>query len=44
VPGAVAAWDQLIRVHGKLDFATILAPAIRYARDGFAVSEIIARG
>ena len=44
VPGAVAAWDQLIRAHGKLDFATILAPAIRYARDGFAVSEIIARG
>jgi len=44
VPGAVSAWDALIREHGALDFATILAPAIRYARDGFAVSEIIARG
>jgi len=44
VPGAVAAWESLIQAHGKLDFATILAPAIRYAREGFAVSEIIARG
>lgn len=44
VPGAVAAWESLISAHGKLSFAEILAPAIRYARDGFAVSEIIARG
>ncbi len=44
VPGAVAAWESLIQAHGKLSFAEILAPAIRYARDGFAVSEIIARG
>lgn len=44
VPGAVSAWDTLIKHHGKLDFARILAPAIRYAQDGFAVSEIIARG
>ncbi|MFM2031694.1 MAG: hypothetical protein RLZZ297_459 [Chloroflexota bacterium] len=44
VPGAVAAWESLISAHGKLSFAEILAPAIRYARNGFAVSEIIARG
>jgi gamma-glutamyltranspeptidase / glutathione hydrolase len=44
VPGAVAAWETLIQQHGKLDFATILAPAIHHARNGFAVSEIIARG
>ena len=44
VPGAVAAWESLIQAHGNLGFDAILAPAIRYARDGFAVSEIIARG
>lgn len=44
VPGAVAAWESLIKEHGALDFARILAPAIHYARHGFAVSEIIARG
>ena len=44
VPGAVSAWDALIKEYGKLDFARILAPAIRYAREGFAVTEIIARG
>jgi gamma-glutamyltranspeptidase/glutathione hydrolase len=44
VPGAVAAWESLIEAHGNLSFDKILAPAIRYARDGFAVSEIIARG
>lgn len=44
VPGAVAAWDALIKDHGTLDFARILAPAIHYARNGFAVTEIIGRG
>ena len=44
VPGAVAAWEDLIAAHGNLSFDQILAPAINYARNGFAVSEIIARG
>jgi gamma-glutamyltranspeptidase/glutathione hydrolase len=44
VPGAVAAWQDLITAHGNLTFEQILAPAIGYARNGFAVSEIIARG
>jgi gamma-glutamyltranspeptidase/glutathione hydrolase len=43
VPGAVAGWDALRRRFGRLDFKTILAPAIRYADDGFPVTEIIAR-
>lgn len=37
VPGAVAAWSLLSRDHGKLDFADLLAPAIDYAENGFAV-------
>ena len=37
VPGAVAAWEALQREHGRLDLATVLEPAIRYAQDGFPV-------
>lgn len=37
VPGAVAAWELLQRQYGRLSFAEVLAPAIRYARDGFPV-------
>jgi gamma-glutamyltranspeptidase/glutathione hydrolase len=42
VPGAVAGWAELLRQHGTITLARALAPAIHYARDGFAVSEIIA--
>ncbi len=42
VPGAVRAWDDLLRRFGRLPLATVLEPAIAYARDGFPVSEIIA--
>ncbi|WP_129138923.1 gamma-glutamyltransferase family protein [Modicisalibacter coralii] len=42
VPGTPAAWAELSRRFGKLDFATLLQPAIRLARDGFPVSPIIA--
>lgn len=38
VPGAADAWWQLNRDHGTMDMKDILAPAIRYARDGFPVS------
>ena len=34
VPGAVDAWLLLLRDHGTLPLATVLAPAIGYARDG----------
>jgi len=42
VPGTPAAWAELSRRFGKLDFATLLEPAIRLARDGFPVSPVIA--
>jgi gamma-glutamyltranspeptidase/glutathione hydrolase len=34
VPGAVDAWLLLLRDHGSLPLATVLEPAINYARDG----------
>src|SRR5690606_4605255 len=43
VPGAVSGWIALWKGFGSLPLETIAAPAVRYARDGFAVSPIIAR-
>lgn len=43
VPGALAGWDMLVRTHGRRTLAAALAPAIRYARDGFPVTPIIAQ-
>ena len=42
VPGVVDGWHELLAKHGTIGLETALQPAIRYARDGFAVSEIIA--
>jgi gamma-glutamyltranspeptidase/glutathione hydrolase len=42
VPGGLAGWDMLVRTYGKRTLAQALQPAIRYARDGFPVSPIIA--
>jgi gamma-glutamyltranspeptidase/glutathione hydrolase len=42
VPGAVDAWFELHGRYGRLPMSEVLAPAIRYAREGFPVSEIIA--
>jgi len=42
VPGAVDAWHLALQRFGTKTLADVLAPAIHYARDGFAVSEIIA--
>jgi gamma-glutamyltranspeptidase / glutathione hydrolase len=42
VPGAVDGWFELHRRFGRLPMREVLAPAIDYARNGFAVSEIIA--
>ena len=41
VPGAPAAWDDLHRRFGSISLERILAPAIRYAEDGFPVSPVI---
>ncbi len=42
VPGAVHAWETLSRRAGRLPLDECLAPAIRAARDGFAVTELVA--
>ncbi|MCI0651312.1 MAG: gamma-glutamyltransferase [Planctomycetes bacterium] len=44
VPGCADAWFELHARFGRLPMAEVLAPAIRYAREGFPVSEIIASG
>ena len=41
VPGAVDGWFALHGRFGKLPMAQILAPSIRYAREGFPVSDVI---
>lgn len=42
VPGCVDGWFQIHGRFGKMDMAEILAPAIKYAEEGFPVSELIA--
>ena len=42
VPGCVDGWFELHGKFGKLSMAENLAPAIRYAKEGFPVSELIA--
>lgn len=42
VPGAVDAWSQLLADHGTMGFSEVLAPAIAFARDGFAVAPRVA--
>ena len=41
VPGVVSAWVDLSERFGKLGLATVLAPAIRYAEQGFIVSPVV---
>ena len=44
VPGCVDGWAELHQRFGKLPLDKVLAPAIRHAREGFPVTEVIARG
>jgi gamma-glutamyltranspeptidase/glutathione hydrolase len=44
VPGTVAAWDTLLKRFGRMSLADVLKPAIKYALEGFPVSELIASG
>lgn len=39
VPGTVAGLAQVHRQYGRLPWATLVAPSIRYAQNGFVVSE-----
>ena len=43
VPGAVDGWATLLERFGSMAMKDVLAPAIEYAENGFAVTEIIAR-
>jgi len=42
VPGCVDGWDVLQRRFGTLPLAQLLEPSIRYAEQGFPVTEVIA--
>ena len=43
IPGAVSGWVALSQRYGKLPFADLFEPAIRYARDGYLVSPVVAQ-
>ena len=42
IPGAVSGWRALSQRFGELPFADLFEPAIRYARDGWLVSPVVA--
>jgi gamma-glutamyltranspeptidase/glutathione hydrolase len=42
VPGAIEAWTRLAADHGSWDLARILAPAIRYAEEGYPITPRVA--
>src|SRR5207244_1679812 len=42
IPGCVDGWEELRRRFGTLPLAELLEPSIRYAEDGFPVTEVIA--
>lgn len=44
VPGCVDGWFELHGRFGRLPMSEVLEPAIRYAREGIPVSEVIADG
>jgi gamma-glutamyltranspeptidase/glutathione hydrolase len=41
VPGVVDGWSELLSKYGTMSMAKAVAPAIEYAKNGYAVSEII---
>jgi gamma-glutamyltranspeptidase / glutathione hydrolase len=43
IPGAVDGWFEMHAKFGKMPMQSILAPTIKYANDGFPVSELIAK-
>ncbi len=42
IPGCVSGWFSLHEKFGKLKFRELLAPAIKYAENGFPLTELIA--
>lgn len=43
VPGVPAAWAELSKKFGKLPFAEVLEPAIRYAEEGYPLTPILGK-
>src|SRR6266508_113000 len=41
VPGATRAWKMLLERFGSRPLATLLEPAIHYAKEGFPISDIV---
>ncbi len=41
VPGVVDGWATLLKTYGTIPLARALAPAVDYAKGGYAVSEIV---
>jgi gamma-glutamyltranspeptidase / glutathione hydrolase len=42
VPGAIDAWEAILKAHGRFGLDRALAPAIKYAHGGFPVSARVA--
>ena len=42
VPGAIEAWEAILKAHGRFGLDRVLAPAIKYAEGGFPVSARVA--
>lgn len=42
VPGTVHGWETILEAHGSMSLAETLQPAIRYAEEGFPVTDFIA--
>jgi gamma-glutamyltranspeptidase/glutathione hydrolase len=42
VPGAVNAWEMLLKAHGRKDLHELLQPAIGYAAEGWPVGQKVA--
>jgi gamma-glutamyltranspeptidase / glutathione hydrolase len=42
VPGALSAWETLLKAHGRKNLEELLQPAIRFAADGWPVSPKVA--
>jgi gamma-glutamyltranspeptidase/glutathione hydrolase len=42
IPGAIAAWEKLLKDFGNLSFSEVLKPAIDYAENGYIVADVIA--
>ncbi len=42
IPGALSAWETLLAAHGRKGLDAALAPAIRYAEEGFVIAPRVA--